>query len=198
MANTLLTPKIYANTMLALLKNQLVMGKLVTTDFTDDFKQVGQTVYVKRPPEFIVTDGAIAVAQNIVQGEAPIQINQQKNVAVKLSSIEDTLTIDQLGKNAVMKSVAAQLAQTIDSAIMAKVIQFPSWGGTRGETINSVTDFSSTGSGNSSFSIGISVSLTASGFGCTNTSSRSSYSMSGGRSIPTTCAAMLGFMPDAT
>lgn len=141
MANTLLTPKIYANTMLALLKNQLVMGKLVRTDFTDEFKQVGQTIYVKRPPEFIVTDGAVAVAQNIVQGEAPITINKQKNVAVKLSSIEDTLTIDQLGKNAVMKSVAAQLAQTIDSAIMEKVIQFPSWVGTPGETINSVTDF---------------------------------------------------------
>ena len=141
MANTLLTPKIYANTMLALLKNQLVMGKLVTTKFTDEFKQVGQTIYVKRPPEFVVGDGAVTAAQNIVQGEAPITIDQQKNVSVKLSSIEDTLTLDELGRNSIMRSVAAQLAQTIDQAVMNKVIEFPSWVGTPGQTINSATDF---------------------------------------------------------
>lgn len=141
MANTLLTPKVFANTMLALLKNQLVMGKLVDTELKDEFKQIGDTVYVKRPPEFILRTGSVASVQNIIQGEAPVKIDTQAGVDVKLTEIDAALTIDQLGKNATMQSAAATIAQGIDSALMNEVLEFPNWAGTPGETINSVSDF---------------------------------------------------------
>lgn len=141
MPNTFLTPKVYANTMLALLKNQLVMGKLVTTSLKDEFKSIGNTVYVKRPPEFILRTGSVANAQNIIQGEAPVTIDTQAGVDIKLTEIDAALNIDQLGKNAVMQSAAATIAQGIDQAIMNEVLEFPNWVGTPGETINSITDF---------------------------------------------------------
>ncbi|WP_029548502.1 P22 phage major capsid protein family protein [Rhizorhabdus wittichii] len=143
MANVLLTPKIYVNTMLALLKNQLVMGKLVDTELKDIqvSEKTGATVYVKRPPEFVLRSGAQANVQNVIQGDAPVTINNQSGVDVKFTDLELVTSLDALGKSSVMKSAAATMAQGIDAAIMAKVLEFPSWVGTPGQTINSVSDF---------------------------------------------------------
>lgn len=141
MANTFLTPKVFSNTMLALVKNRLVMGRLVDSDLRDEFRQVGDTIWVKRPPEFIMRSGSVASVQNVIQGEAPVKIDQQVGVDVKLTEIDATLDLDRLGKNAMMQSIATTIAQGIDQAIMNEVLEFPNWAGTPGETINSVTDF---------------------------------------------------------
>lgn len=141
MANTLLDPKVYANTMLALLKNNLVMGKMVTTEFKNEFKKIGNTVYVKRPPEFVVREGAVAQVQQVVEGETPVVMDRQRGIDIEFTSLEDTLQVDDLLKNAVMQAEAAQLAQTIDSDLMAQTLEFPNWVGTPGEDIDSATDF---------------------------------------------------------
>lgn len=141
MSNTLLTPKVYANVMLKLLKNNLVMGKLVTTSFKNEFKKVGQTVYIKRPPEFVVREGAVAQVQNVIEGEAPISIDRQRGVDIEFSSLEQTLTVTDLLQSEIMNSQAAQLAQTIDTDLMAMTLEFPNWVGTPGQDINSATDF---------------------------------------------------------
>lgn len=141
MANTLLTPKVYANVMLKLLKNNLVMGKLVTTQFKNEFKKIGNTVYVKRPPEFTVRTGAVAQIQNVTEGEIPVVIDKQKGIDIQFSSIEETLTVAELLRSEIMNAEAAQLAQQIDSDLMAATLEFPSWVGTPGQTINSATDF---------------------------------------------------------
>lgn len=141
MSNTLLTPKVYANTMLKLLKNNLVMGKLVTTEFKNEFKKVGDTVYVKRPPEFVVREGAVAQVQNVVEGEVPIKIDRQRGIDIQFSSLEDTLTVTDLLKNAIMQAEAAQLAQTIDSDLMSQCLEFPAWVGTAGNAISTAAGF---------------------------------------------------------
>lgn len=141
MANTLLTPKVYANVMLKLLKNNLVMGKLVTTEFKNEFKKRGDTIYIKRPPEFVVREGAIAQVQDVVEGEAPIKIDRQRGIDISFSSLESTLTVTDLLNSAIMQAEAAQLAQTIDSDLMAMTLEFPHWVGTPGQTIDSATDF---------------------------------------------------------
>lgn len=141
MANTLLTPKVYANVMLKLLKNNLVMGRLVTTKFNDKFRKVGDTVYIKRPPEFVVRQGAVAQVQDVIEGEAPISIDKQRGVDIEFSSLEETLTVDALLKSNIMNAEAAALAQEIDSDLMEQCLEFPNWAGTPGQTINSATDF---------------------------------------------------------
>lgn len=141
MANRLLSPKVYANSMLKLLKNNLVMGRLVTTDFNDKFKKVGNTVYVKRPPQFVVREGRVAQVQDVVSGEQPVVLDQQKGVDIEFSSIEDVLTVDDLLMDGVMQGKAATLAQEIDSDLMTATIEFPNWVGTPGEKLNSPSDF---------------------------------------------------------
>lgn len=141
MANTLLSPKVYANVMLKLLKNNLVMGRLVTTEFKNEFKKVGQTVYVKRPPEFVIREGAVAQVQDVIEGEAPVSIDRQRGIDIEFSSLEDTLTVDALLKSSIMEAEAAALAQEIDSDLMEQTLEFPNWQGTPGQVIDSATDF---------------------------------------------------------
>lgn len=145
MANVLATQTKITNAFLLLLKNELVMGKLVTTkfdkDYTNETVAVGDTVKIRRTPEFTVRDGATMSAQDIKVGTVDVTIDKQKGVDVSLTSKEMTLEVDELLKNQVMKAKAAALAQQIDSDLMAEANEFAHWAGTPGQLINSASDF---------------------------------------------------------
>jgi hypothetical protein len=140
MANALLSPKVYSNTFLKLLKNNVILPKMVTTEFKDDFKKVGSTVYAKRVPEFTVRDGAVAAVQDVVEGEIAVTIDKQKGVDVEFTSVEDTLTLDSLMKSKAMNAAAVALAQQVDGDLHALTKKFYSWVGTPGQVINSYAD----------------------------------------------------------
>jgi hypothetical protein len=142
MPNTLLSPKIYANVMLKLLKNNLIMGKLVSTDFKNEFKKKNQKIYARRPPQFLVREGRVAAVQPVLEGEVEVVLDTQVGVDIEFTSIEETLTVDELLDDAIMQSNAATLAQYVDTAIMEKTLEFPNWVGTPGQLIDSVTDYS--------------------------------------------------------
>lgn len=141
MANRILTPKVFANSMLKLLKNNLVMGNLVTTKYKNEFKKVGDTVSVKRPPQFVVRRGRVAQVQDVTVGEAQVKLDYQCGIDIEFDSIEETLSVDELLMDAVMQSKAATLAQEIDSTLIEAGLEFPNWVGTPGEKINSAADF---------------------------------------------------------
>lgn len=134
MANALLSPKVYANAFVHLLTNELVLAKKVNSEFNNEFRKIGTTVYAKRVPEFTVRDGAVASVQDVVEGEVAITIDKQKGVDVQFTSVEETLTVDSLLKSRVMKSAAAQMAQQIESDVAAVTAQFWNVTGVPGTT----------------------------------------------------------------
>jgi hypothetical protein len=142
MSNALLTPKIYANTALKLLKNNLVAAKLVSGEFKNEFKKRGNKTWAKRPPEFVVRDGAVAQVQDVVEGEVEIVMDKQKGVDVEFTSVEETLTVDTLLKSKVMNGAMQKLANQIDMDIHAETKKFFNWVGTPGQLINSFSDLS--------------------------------------------------------
>jgi len=142
MPNALLTPKVYANTMLKLLKNNLVMGKLVSTTFKNEFRKKNDKIFARRPPQFLVREGRVAAVQPVLEGEVEVTLDRQAGVDIEFTSIEETLTVDELLDDAIMQSNAATLAQYVDTAIMEEIIEFPNWVGTPGQLIDSVTDYS--------------------------------------------------------
>lgn len=121
------------------------MGKLVTTKFDKEFSNetvaVGDTVKVRRPPEFTVRDGATFSAQDLKVGTVDVKIDKQKGVDVNLTSKEETLDVDQLLKNQTMKAKAAALAQQVDADLIGETLEFAHWAGTPGQVINSAADF---------------------------------------------------------
>lgn len=140
MSNALLTPKIYANVGLKLLKNNLVAARLVSGEFKNEFKKRGNKTWAKRPPEFVVRDGAVAQVQDVVEGEVEIVMDKQKGVDVEFTSVEETLTVDTLLKSKVMQGAMQKLANQIDTDIHAETKKFYNWVGTPGQLINSYAD----------------------------------------------------------
>ncbi|MBI5954453.1 MAG: hypothetical protein HY865_22580 [Chloroflexi bacterium] len=145
MSNVFATQQKITNAFLLLLKNELVMGKLVTTKFDKEYSNetvaVGDTVKVRRPPEFTVRDGATMSAQDAKVGTVDVTIDKQKGVDVSFTSKELTLDVDELLKNQMLKAKAAVLAQQIDSDLIGETLEFPQWVGTPGQLINSASDF---------------------------------------------------------
>ena len=143
MPNSFLPPKVFANAALAFLKNNLVMAKLCDSEGVDkEFKApVGGTVYVKRPPEFIVRNGAVASPQDVVEGEVAVNINIQRGVDVQFTSVEETLNVDALMKSRVMNGAMSQLATDIDMNLIARVNEFHNFVGTAGNTISTPLAF---------------------------------------------------------
>lgn len=148
MANAYASPKVFANTGLALLKNKLVLAKLIDSEGIDKRYTAttgggkpGGTIYVKRPPEFVVRDGRVAQVQDVLEGEVPVTIDQQKGVDVEFTSVEETLNVDSLLKSKVMDAAMTQLASTIDQSLADRLLEFPNWVGTPGQLIDSPTDF---------------------------------------------------------
>jgi hypothetical protein len=148
MANALLSPKVYANVGLKLLKNNLVAAKLVSSEYknivvkpiSNTGQSNGTTVYVKRPPQFTVRDGAVASVQDVVEGEIAVTINKQKGVDVEFTSMEETLSVDALLKSKTMEGAMSALANQIDGDIHVETKKFYSWVGTPGQVVNSYSD----------------------------------------------------------
>jgi hypothetical protein len=148
MANAYASPKIFANVGLKLLKNKLVLAKLIDSEGIDTRYTAttgggkpGGTIYVKRPPEFIVRQGRVAQVQDVLEGEVPVTIDKQRGVDVEFTSVEETLSVDSLLNSKVMDASMAQLASTIDNDLANELLEFPNWVGTPGQLIDSPTDF---------------------------------------------------------
>lgn len=142
MANAFLNAKEYANVMLLLLKNNLVMGKLVDGQFRDKVTdQNGLTIYVKRPPQFIAKDGPVLAEQAIVAGSTALAVNRYRNVHVGVSDLEAVQSWNQLMRNATVRAAASTLAHDVDLYLHTMLHSFASHVGTPGEPLRTPQQF---------------------------------------------------------
>jgi hypothetical protein len=146
MANSILTIDVIAKEALMILDNELQAAKAVYRGLEAEFGnamngyQAGSTVTIKRPTDFTVRSGATASAQDVVEGSTSITVDQQKGVDFAFTSQELTLNIKDLSER-VIKPAMVQLANKIDSDVLALASKVPNWVGTPGQAINSFADF---------------------------------------------------------
>lgn len=146
MANAPLTIDVIAKEALMILDNELAAAKAVHRGFEKEFGnamngyEAGDTVSIKRPTDFTVRSGATASAQDVVEGKVGITVDQQKGVDFAFTSAEMTLDIKDLSER-VIKPAMVQLANNVDSAVLALASSVPNWVGTLGQTVNSFADF---------------------------------------------------------
>lgn len=140
--NAFLNAKEYANVMLLLLKNNLVMGKLVDGRFNDKVTdENGLTIHVKRPPQFVAKDGPTLAEQSIVTGSTALGVDRYRNVHISVSDLENIQSWNQLMRSETMKSAASTLAHDIDLYLHDKLLAFSSHVGTPGEAVKSPQQF---------------------------------------------------------
>lgn len=146
MANRQLTADIIAKAAVTILDNELVMAKKVFRGYEEDFSkkvngyEVGETISIRKPADYTVRDGAVASAQDVVEGKTTLTIDKRKGVDFKFTSQELTLDIKDLAERAI-KPAMIQLANQIDVDLHALYKDVPNWAGTPGQTINSFADF---------------------------------------------------------
>lgn len=146
MPNTTLTADIIAKAAVAVLDNELVMGKKVFRGYEEDFAkkvngyEVGETITIRKPADFTVRDGAVASAQNVTEGKTTITVNKRRGIDFKFTAQELTLNIKDLSER-VIKPAMVQLANDIDVELHGLYKDVPNWVGTPGQVINSFADF---------------------------------------------------------
>jgi hypothetical protein len=145
-AHRLLTASIIADAAIKILENELVMANLVYRGYEQDFAknvngfEVGDTVSIRRPTDFTVRDGAVAVAQDVQEGKFSITVDKQKGVDFKFTSADLTLSIGTLAERAIRPAMI-QLANQVDRDLMALYAKIPNWVGSPGQNIDAFADF---------------------------------------------------------
>lgn len=146
MSNTVLNPTIIAKAAVRILDNELVMANRVYRAYEDEFAkkvngyEVGESITIRRPTDFTVRDGAVAAAQDIVEGKTTLSVDKRKGVDFKFTSQELTLNISDLSER-VIRPAMVQLANQVDRDVMALYNDVWNWVGTPGQTVNSFADF---------------------------------------------------------
>src|SRR5262245_30038292 len=125
--NTLLTPDIIAAEGLIQLENALVMANLVYRDYASEFGnesyKVGDTVRIRRPVQFTVTDGATATVQDVQEGNTAVVVNKRKHVAFQFPTQDLTLKIQDFSERYI-KPAAIQLANQVDVDLLTEAYRF--------------------------------------------------------------------------
>lgn len=146
MANRTLTADIIAAEAITILDNELVMAKKVFRGYEDDFSKkvngykVGETISIRKPTDFTVRDGAVMNVQDVTEGKTTITVDKRKGIDFKFTSQDLTLNIGELSER-VIKPAMVQLANQVDTDLMALYKNVPNWVGTPGQIVNSYTDF---------------------------------------------------------
>lgn len=130
--NQFLNATVYAKSMLLLLKNNLVTGRLVDGQFKDQVTdENGLSINVKRPPRFAMNDSsqqsAALAVQDLLTGSVNIAVNQYAKVHISIGDIEYVSSYNALMQNETMKSAASTLAHQIDKFLQTQTLGFNSW-----------------------------------------------------------------------
>jgi hypothetical protein len=146
MTQRTLTADIIAAEAITILDNELVMAKQVFRGYEDDFSKkvngykVGETISIRKPTDFTVRDGAVMDVQEVNEGKTTITVDKRKGIDFRFTSQELTLSIAELSER-VIKPAMVQLANQVDTDLMALYKDIPSWVGTPASPINSYADF---------------------------------------------------------
>lgn len=139
MTQQILTPSIIAKEALFQLKNNCVMGAVVHRDYRKEFVKVGESISIRKPVKFTVTDGATRSNQDVEEGNTSITIDKRKHVSWQFSTNDLTLSIEEYSFRYITPAMIA-LSNQIDVDVLSLYKNIWNWVGTPGQTINSFAD----------------------------------------------------------
>src|SRR5258706_5957597 len=134
--NTILNPSIIAKAAVRILDNELVMANRVYRGYEDEFAKkingydVGDTITIGKPTQFTVRNTIVAASptQNTTEGKLTMQVSNVRGVDFSFTSQQLTLNIGELADR-VIKPAMVQLANAIDTTLMAEFFRINNWVG---------------------------------------------------------------------
>lgn len=108
MANTFLTPSVFAQEGLMQLENELILGNKVNTDYSKEFAMVGDTVSIRRPTQYLGQEDDLDVSsyrEDIVQGKTTVTMNKTVTIPIDIGAIDATLSFDRVQEDVIRPAV---------------------------------------------------------------------------------------------
>lgn len=134
MPNALITPTVVLNEGLMHLENELVMGAMISNDYSDEFVAKGETINIRRPAQYTVQRDNLDITsgiQDIEQATVPVSLTKTATIAVKLTAKERTLSFDRLSED-IIKPAMIKLKDEIEMSIASQYYKFYHFSGTPG------------------------------------------------------------------
>lgn len=134
MANSFLTPSVFAQEGLMLLENELVLGNKVHSDLSSEFAMVGDTISVRRPTAYLGQDDNLDVTsynEDITQGKTTIVMNKTLSVKVNISAHDRTLSFDRTVED-IIKPMAIKFKDKIEASLASLYTSLYWFSGTPG------------------------------------------------------------------
>ena len=135
--NTLLTIDMVTLEALRVLHGNLAFVKNVNRDYDSAFAKegakIGDTLRIRKPPQYTVRTGRVMSAQNAVETYVSLPVTNQKGVDLSFTSSEFTMSIDNFSTRFLRPSMAV-LASTIDYDALSMTLNVYSSVGTPGTT----------------------------------------------------------------
>lgn len=145
MSNTFLTVNEIAKESLMRLQNNLILGSLVHTDFSDEFASKGDTVNVRKPATFTAQEFSTTTStQGIDEANVAVKLDKIADVTVEVTSKQLSLNIQDFGTQVVEGAMQA-LAQKIDEDIAKLYVDIPYYSGTAGATPAALSNIANVG-----------------------------------------------------
>ncbi len=135
MANSILTPSIIAKEALMQLENTLIMGNNVHKEYKDEFVKVGSTVSIRKPVQFVATDGTTLTKQDVEEGNTSIVVDSRKHVGWSFVTQDLTLSIEDYS-NRYIKPAMIALAQEVESSLTGLYADVFNYAGSAGTVPN--------------------------------------------------------------
>lgn len=140
MANNFLTAQMIAREALLRLQSNFVMAGLVFTDYSSEFKELGDTIQVKKPATFIADEfGETVNLQDVGESSVLVKLDKIADVSVEVGSKELSLNIQDFGAQ-ILDGATLAIAEKVDQDLCGLYKNIPYYSGVGGTTPSSVTD----------------------------------------------------------
>jgi len=134
MANTFLTPSVFANEGLHQLENELILGNKIHTDHSKDFAMVGDTLNIRRPTSYLGQEDNLDVSsysEDITQGKTTIVMDKTLSIKMDVGAIDGTLSFDRVQED-IIRPAVIKMRDYVETSIAALYSQLYWFTGTAG------------------------------------------------------------------
>lgn len=123
MANAFLTPTEVTREFLQVLHGKLSFIGNINREYDSRYAvtgaKIGDSVSIKKPPKYTVTDGATLSTQDVVETNVSLTVDTQKHIGVRITDKELTLDLNSF-RESVAEPAMAQLAASIEADVLAR------------------------------------------------------------------------------
>lgn len=134
MANTFITPSVFAQEGLMILENDMVLGNKVRADYSDQFAMVGDTINIRRQTAYAGQADNLDLSsytEDVTEGKTTITMNKTLSTKVNIGALDRTLSFDRMSQE-VIRPVMVKFKDYIEQQIAATYTSVYNFDGTPG------------------------------------------------------------------